>query len=61
MIDLFNRPFLIEILDNMCTVIICFPVYDVINFKINRSFLIKAFFYMTKNVRAKFKTKKSIF
>ena len=41
MIDLFNRPFLIEILDNMCIVIICFPVYDVVNFKINRSFLIK--------------------
>ena len=37
-----------EILVNMCIVIICFPVYDTMNFEINLSFLIKPFFNMTK-------------
>ena len=32
----------------MCIVIICCPVYDVINFVINHSFLIKPFFNITK-------------
>ena len=32
-----------------CIAIICFPSYDVINFEINFIFLIKPFFYMTKN------------
>ena len=32
----------------MCIAIICLPVFDVIHFKINHSFLIKPFSYMTK-------------
>ena len=44
---------LLETLGNMCIVIICFPVYDAINFKINLSFLSKPFFYITKTVRTK--------
>ena len=32
----------------MCIVIVCYPVYDVINFEIKLSFLIKPFSYMTK-------------
>ena len=39
---------LLEILGNMCIVIICCPVCDVINFEINQSFLIKPFFFITK-------------
>ena len=38
----------VEILGNVCIVIIFSPVYDVINSEINLSFLIKPFFYMTK-------------
>ena len=34
---------LLEMLSNMC-IIICFPVYHIINFEINCSFLIKPFF-----------------
>ena len=34
-------PSLLAILDNMCIVIICCPVFDIINFEINHSFLIK--------------------
>ena len=41
-------PILLEILGNMRIVINCCPVFDVINFEINQSFLIKPFFYMTK-------------
>ena len=36
-------PLLHEILDNMCIVIICFPVCDIMNFEINPSFLILPF------------------
>ena len=47
----------------ICVVIICFPVCDTINFKINYSFLFKPFFYMTKNVETNisniFKTKRT--
>ena len=39
----------------MCIVIVCFLVFDVINFKINLIFLIKPFFYMTKKSRQKLK------
>ena len=39
---------LLEILSNMCIAIVCFPGCDDINFEINRTFLIKPFFYMTK-------------
>ena len=41
-------PLLFEILGNMCIVIICCLVCDIINLKINHSFLIEPFFYMTK-------------
>ena len=41
-------PLLFEILGNMFIVTIFCPVCDVINFEINHSFLIKAFFYITK-------------
>ena len=37
-----------EILGNMCIIIICYPVCDVINFEIKHSFLIKLFFYIIK-------------
>ena len=40
-----------EMLSNMCIVIICFTVYEVITFEINISFLRKLFFYMIKIVR----------
>ena len=46
-------PLLLEILGNMCIAIVCKPGCDVINFKINLIFLIKPFFYMTKNVKTK--------
>ena len=39
---------LLEIWGNLCTVIICFPVCDIINFETNLRFLIKLFFYMIK-------------
>ena len=38
----------LEILGNMCIVIICCPVCDVIHFRNSNSFLIKLFFYITK-------------
>ena len=34
-------PLLLEILSNVCIVIICYPVCDVINFENNHNFLIK--------------------
>ena len=40
----------LEILENICIIIICFPVDDVISFVINLSFLIKLFSYMTENI-----------
>ena len=39
---------LLEILDNMCIVIIWCPVSNVINFENNNSFHIKPFLYTTK-------------
>ena len=39
---------LIEIFCKMCVVIIRFPLYGIINFEINLSFLIKLLFYMSK-------------
>ena len=41
-------PLFLEILGNKCIVIIYCPAYDVINFEINHSFLIKPFFYIIK-------------
>ena len=49
-----SRPLLLEILDNTCFETICFPVYDVIRFQFNLSFLIKPFFYLTMRVRTKY-------
>ena len=46
-------PFVLEILSNICMVILCLPVCEVINFKINVSILIKLFSQMTKKVRIK--------
>ena len=40
----------------MCIAVICFTVYDVINFETNLSFFIKLFFYIDRNKsRQKFK------
>ena len=44
-------PLRLEILGNMCNVIICFPVCDVVNFDINLNFLSKPFSYITTKVR----------
>ena len=46
---------LLEILVNMCIVVICCPVFDFINFEINLNFLINPFSYMTKMSEQKFK------
>ena len=43
-------PLLLEILGNMCIIITCFPVCDVIKFEITFSFLIKPFSY-DQNIR----------
>ena len=48
-------PLPLEILDNMCITIVCYPGSDVIKFEINLIFLIKPFCYMTKNSRQKLK------
>ena len=42
-------PLRYEILNNTCIVIIFCPVWGVLNLKINHSFLIKLFFYITRN------------
>ena len=47
---LYFRYLLIEILGNMCIVIIYVPIYEVVNFEINLSSLIKLFFYVTKKL-----------
>ena len=46
---------LYEILGYMCLVIICCPVYDVINFEVNPSFFIKLFFSIIKKSGQKLK------
>ena len=54
---IFWLPLLLEILSNICIVIIviiCFPDYNAINFIIYFSFFIKPFFYMTKKFRTTF-------
>ena len=45
---------LLDILGNICIAIVWCPGCDVISFEINLFFLIKPFFYMTKNARQKF-------
>ena len=44
-------PLLLEILGNMCIIIVCWPGCDVINSKINLIFLINLFLYRTKKVK----------
>ena len=46
-----SSPFRLEILNNMCIVVICCPFC----FEINHSFLIKLFFYITKKSEQKCK------
>ena len=41
-------PLLLEILANMCIVIVYFPRGDITNFEIDLTFLIKRFLHMTK-------------
>ena len=48
-------PLPFETLGNMCIAIVCFTGCDVINFEIYLIFLIRPFFYMTENLRQKFK------
>ena len=40
---------------NICIVIICYPVFDVINFETKVSFLIRPFSHMTKKSAQKLK------
>ena len=47
--------YLFEILYNTCIMIICCPVYDVINFEIYLSFLIEPFLYIIKRQKVKIK------
>ena len=42
-------PLLLQISADVCIVIVCYPVFDVINFETYISFLIEPFSYMTKN------------
>ena len=44
---------LFEISDNIFIETVCVPVSDVINFETYRRFLIKPFYYITKNIRTK--------
>ena len=46
---------LLEVLDNKCIAIVCFPGCDVIDFETNLTFLIKLIFCVTKKSRQKFK------
>ena len=54
-ISLPSLPLLLEILVNMCIVIVSKQVFDVIHFEINLIFPIKPFSSMTENSRQKFK------
>ena len=44
----------LEILGNMCTAIVCFPGFDVMNAEFNLIFLIKSFFLHVQKVTTKF-------
>ena len=48
-------PLLLDMLCNICIVNVCCQDCDIIIFKINRTFLIKPFFYMTKKLGQKYK------
>ena len=45
----------IEILGNLCIVIVCFTGCDIKNFEVNFFFLVKLLFCMTKHLRQKLK------
>ena len=53
--DQVSLPLVLEILGDMCIVIICCPDCNVINFGINLNFLIRPFFFITKKSRQKCK------
>ena len=46
--SILTLPLILEILGNMCIIIICFSVYDVINFETNLSVRFKCVFLMAK-------------
>ena len=46
-------PLFLEMLSNMCIVIVCWPGCDVINFEINLIFLMKLFGLQDQKVRTK--------
>ena len=46
---------LLETFGTMYIATVCFTCFEVVNFEINLTFLIKLFFYMTKNAYQKFK------
>ena len=46
-------PLLLKISGNMCIVMICSSVFDLVNFEINLSFPIKPFYCMTKKIGKK--------
>ena len=52
-------PLLCEILSDMCTVTVCSPGSDVINFEINLIFLIQALFTWPKRSKQIFRTRRS--
>ena len=49
--DQISLSLLLEMLGNMCTVIIYFTIDDVIHFDINLGIRIKPFSYMTKKIK----------
>ena len=46
-------PLLLDILDNMCIVVVCYPDCDVMDFEINLIFLIETFFLNDQKVMTK--------
>ena len=52
-------PLLLEVLDNIWLIIVCFPGCDVIIFEIKFIFLIKSFLYMTEKSREKFNSREN--
>ena len=52
-------PLLLEIFGNMCILIVCYPVCDVISFEIYLSYPVKLFSYLTKNSEQKLKNLKN--
>ena len=52
-------PFFLEVSGNMCIIIVCCPVCDVINFEIYLSFFTKPFSLLTQNSEQKLKYTKN--